>query len=239
MCNVVGKQTWARMFRRDLSATKPSLVERMDLWLSKGHVVDGIWVGSFPSDAEPAIQRIEAALRLIERSAPLHYRRVKTNLSRIWVQLVPHGAGCYLHSLNACLLDERVVASETTTVEWIASAIVHEATHARLEKLGIRYHEAVRQRIERICARRELDFARRLSGVDALLEEIAWRLDQCSEDNASYTNQNMWEQTNQGNAEILRHLGTPEWVITLVLRVRTLVSGIRRFTRRMAGALVR
>lgn len=239
MCNVVGKQTWARMFRRDLSATKPSLVERMDLWLSKGHVVDGIWVGSFPSDAEPAIQRIEAALRLIERSAPLHYRRVKTNLSRIWVQLVPHGAGCYLHSLNACLLDERVVASETTTVEWIASAIVHEATHARLEKLGIRYHEAVRQRIERICARRELDFARRLSGVDALLEEIAWRLDQCSEDNASYTNQNMWEQTDQGNAEILRHLGTPEWVITLVLRVRTLVSGIRRFTRRMAGALVR
>jgi hypothetical protein len=211
----------------------------MDLWLSKGHVVDGIWVGSFPSDAEPAIQRIEAALRLIERSAPLHYRRVKTNLSRIWVQLVPHGAGCYLHSLNACLLDERVVASETTTVEWIASAIVHEATHARLEKLGIRYHEAVRQRIERICARRELDFARRLSGVDALLEEIAWRLDQCSEDNASYTNQNMWEQTDQGNAEILRHLGTPEWVITLVLRVRTLVSGIRRFTRRMAGALVR
>jgi hypothetical protein len=211
----------------------------MDLWLSKGHVVDGIWVGSFPSDAEPAIQRIEAALRLIERSAPLHYRRVKTNLSRIWVQLVPHGAGCYLHSLNACLLDERVVASETTTVEWIASAIVHEATHARLEKLGIRYHEAVRQRIERICARRELDFARRLSGVDALLEEIAWRLDQCSEDNASYTNQNMWEQTDQGNAEILRHLGTPEWVITLVLRVRTLVSGIRRFIRRMAGALVR
>jgi hypothetical protein len=211
----------------------------MDLWLSKGHVVDGIWVGSFPSDAEPAIQRIEAALRLIERSAPLHYRRVKTNLSRIWVQLVPHGAGCYLHSLNACLLDERVVASETTTVEWIASAIVHEATHARLEKLGIRYHEAVRQRIERICARRELDFARRLSGVDALLKEIAWRLDQCSEDNASYTNQNMWEQTDQGNAEILRHLGTPEWVITLVLRVRTLVSGIRRFTRRMAGALVR
>jgi hypothetical protein len=39
--------------------------------------------------------------------------------------------------LNACLLDERVVASETTTLEWIASTIVHEATHARLEKWGI------------------------------------------------------------------------------------------------------
>jgi hypothetical protein len=170
----------------------------MDIWLSKGHVVDGIWVGSFPSDAKRAIQRIEEALRLIERSSPLHYRRIKNNLARIWVHLVPHGAGCYLHSLNACLLDERIVASETTTVEWIASAIVHEATHARLEKLGIRYDEAVRQRIERICARRELDFARHLSGVDALLEEITWRLDRCSEENASYTDQNMWEKTNQG-----------------------------------------
>lgn len=228
----------ARMSRRDFPATRPSLVERIDLWFSKGHVVDGIWVGSFPSDGEPAIQRVEDALRLIERCAPLHYRRIKNNLARIWLSLVPHGAGCYLHSLNACLLDERIVTRETTTVEWIASAIVHEATHARLEKLGIRYHEAVRQRIERVCARRELDFARHLSGVDALQKEIMWRLDRCSEENASYTDQNMWENTVRGNAEILRHLGTPEWIITLAFRASNLVSGIRRFTRRIAGASV-
>jgi hypothetical protein len=226
-----------RMSRRDFPATRPSLVERIDLWFSKGHLVDGIWVGSFQADAKPAIQRIEDALRLIEHCAPLHYRRVKNNLTRIWVNLVPHGAGSYLHSLNACVLDERVVAS--ATVEWIASAIVHEATHARLEKLGIRYDEAVRNRIERTCALRELDFARHLSGVDALLEKINWRLDRSSGDNVFYTNQNMWEQTVQGNAEILRHLGTPEWVITLVFRAGNLVKGIRRFTRRIAGASVR
>jgi hypothetical protein len=205
----------ARMSRRDFPATRPSLVERMDLWLSKGHLVDGIWVGSFSSDASPGIQRIEDALRLIERCSPIHYRRIKNNLARVWVHLVPHRAACYLHSLNACLLDERVVASETTTVEWIASAIVHEATHARLEKLGIRYDEAVRQRIERICARRELDFARHLSGADALKDEIRWRLERCSEEDASYTDQNMWQKIDQGNAEILRYLGTPETVITL------------------------
>ena len=103
----------ARMSRRDFPATRPSLVERIDLWFSKGHLVDGIWVGSFTSDAKPANQRIEDALRLIERCAPLHCRRVKNNLARIWVNLVPHGAGYYLHSLNACVLDERIVASET------------------------------------------------------------------------------------------------------------------------------
>jgi hypothetical protein len=226
------------MSRRVFPATRPSLEERIDLWLSKGHIVDGIWVGSFRSDGTPAIQRIEDALRLIERCAPLHYRRVKNHLSRIWVHLVPHGAGCYLHSLNACMLDERTVTSETTTVEWIASAIVHEATHARLEKLGIRYEEAVRQRIERTCALRELDFARHLSGVDALQEEIMWRIDRCSEENVFFTDQNMWETLDQGKADILRHLGTPEWLITLVFRARDLIGGIRRFARRIAGIFV-
>jgi hypothetical protein len=206
----------------------------MELWFSKSRVVDGIWVGSAQSDPEPALQRVEAALRLIERLAPLHYRRIKTSLSRIWVRLVPHGAGCYLPFLNACLLDERVVASET--VEWIASAIVHEATHARLEKWGIRYDEAVRLRIERICIRRELDFARHLSGVDALQEQIAQRLDWCRDGNTHYTDQNMWQEMDQGNAEALRHLGTPEWVIALVFRARDISYRIRRFTRRIADA---
>src|SRR5882762_1426222 len=223
---------------RDSPVTRPSLADKFARWLSKGRVIDGLWIGSAQWDSEPALQRVEAALRLIERFAPLHYRRVKNSLSRIWVQLVPRGAGCYLHSLNACLLDERVVASENTTLEWIASAIVHEATHARLEKRGIRYDEAVRHRIERICARRELDFARHLSGVDALHEEITRRLYLCNEENASYTDQNMWQKIDQGNAEMLRHLGTPEWVIALVFRARNLLNGIRRFTRRIAGASV-
>lgn len=219
--------------------TRPSLADKFALWLSKSRMIDGLWVGSAQSDPEPALQRVEAALQLIERFAPLHYRRVKNSLTRIWVQLVPHGAGCYLHSLNACVLDERVVASETTTLEWIASAIVHEATHARLEKRGVRYDEAIRHRIEGICARRELDFARRLSGVDALLEEINWRLERCHEGNASFTNLNMRKEIDQGNMDALRYLGAPEWVIALVLRMRNLLAGIRRFKRRIAGSSVR
>jgi hypothetical protein len=224
---------------RGTPVTKLSLADKFALWLSKSRVTDGLWIGSAQSDSEPALQRVEAALRLIDRCAPLHYRRVKNSLSRIWVTLVPHGAGCYRHSLNACLLDERVVASETTTLEWIASAIVHEATHARLEKRGIRYGETVRLRIERICIRRELDFARHLSGIDALQEEITQRLDWCRDGNEHYTDQNMWQGIDQGNADALRHLGTPEWVIAFVFGARDLSSGIRRFTRRIAGASVR
>ncbi|MDF0582216.1 hypothetical protein [Bradyrhizobium yuanmingense] len=221
------------------SSVKPPLVDRIQLWLSTSRMVDGIWIGTLSDDPERALQRVEAALRLIERSAPLHYQRVKKSLSRIWVQLVPHGAGCYQHSLNACLLDPRVVASETTTIEWIASAIVHEATHARLKNWGIRYDEAARPRIERICARRELDFARHLTGVDALQEEIAQRLDLCRDEGTYYTDQNMQQNMDEGVVEALRHLRTPEWAISLLFRVRDLRVGVRRFTRRIAGVLVR
>jgi hypothetical protein len=113
---------------RGSTVTRLSLADKFALWLSKSRVTYGLWIGSAQSDSEPALQRVEAALRLIDRCAPLHYRRVKNNLSRIWVTLVPHGAGCYLHSLNACLLDERVVTSEKTTPEWIASAIVSKSS---------------------------------------------------------------------------------------------------------------
>jgi hypothetical protein len=221
---------------RDLPISRPPLGDRIALWLSTSRMTDSLWIGSSHDDPEPALQRVEAALRLMEHFAPLHYRRVKSSLSRIWVKLVPHGAGCYLHSLNACLLDERVVASETTTLEWIASAIIHEATHARLEKRGIRYDEPVRYRIERICARRELDFALRLPGADALLEEISWRLERCNEESVSFTDQKMWEGIDQGNEDMLRYLGTPEWVISLVFKAKDLVMWLRRFTRRIAGA---
>src|SRR5262245_32927354 len=114
---------------RGSPVTKLNVADKFALWVTTSRVTDGLWIGAAQSNSEPALQRVEAALRLIDRAAPLHYRRVKNSLSRIWVTLVPHGAGSYLHSLNACLLDERVVASETTTLEWIASTIVHEATH--------------------------------------------------------------------------------------------------------------
>jgi hypothetical protein len=217
---------------------KPSLADKLALWLATSRMTDGLWIGSsHGDDAETALQRVEAALELMEKLSPLHYGRVKSSLSRIWVKLLPHGAGCYLHSLNACLLDERVVASETTTIEWIASAIIHEATHARLEKRGISYDEAVRYRIERACARRELDFALHLPpGADVLLDEIKWRLGRCHEGNASFTDQKMWEGIEQGDVEIVRHLGAPEWLISSVFKVRDLVVWLRRLTRRLAGA---
>ena len=60
------------------------------------------------------------------------------------------------------MLDERFVTNPETTIERIASVIVHEATHARMERCGIGYAEDQRARIETVCFRRELAFAVRL-----------------------------------------------------------------------------
>jgi hypothetical protein len=98
---------------------------------------------------------------------------VAGELKRIWVTLLFYGLGQYKHSLKACILDERYVADSATTVERIATTIVHEATHARLERCGIEYKQELRTRIEAICFRRELAFAARLTSRSGFM--LWWR----------------------------------------------------------------
>src|SRR2546427_9194317 len=48
--------------------------------------------------------------------------------------------------------------SPQTSAARLASTLVHEATHARLDRLGFRYAAERRARIEGICFRREIAF---------------------------------------------------------------------------------
>jgi hypothetical protein len=149
---------------------KPAVLDRLNFWLSTRRKVDGLWLGTTESKPHPALRRVEDALGLIKRHDPLHYSRVLHNLEQIWVHLLPHALACYDGSAKACAFDERFVLLEKTTLERIASTIVHETTHARLEGWGVRYDEDKRPRIEAICLRRELNFVaklpRNIAGVD-------------------------------------------------------------------------
>src|SRR5438067_2160710 len=128
---------------------RPRIADKIELAMSVGRHLDGIWIGSarrIPED----LMRVEGALLLIQQHSPLDYARILRELERIWVTLSFHGLGEYRHSLRACILDERYVADPATNVEQIASTIVHEATHARLERYGIGYKQELRTRIEAI-----------------------------------------------------------------------------------------
>jgi hypothetical protein len=152
------------------------------------------------------------------------------------VHLLPNALASYDRSLKACVLDERFVLLETTTLERIACAIIHEATHAKLEAWGISYDdEKGRSRIEAICLRRELNFIAKLPHGEILQEEIARTLEWCASDHDYFSDVSFQQRDHEGNVETLRYLGTPDWLIGFIFRVLPVVFAVRRLIRRFAG----
>jgi hypothetical protein len=208
----------------------PRIVDRIQLARSTGRHLDGIWIGTWrgtPEDLAP----IERALLLVKQHSPLNYARIIRDLERVWVYLLPHGLGEYKPSLKACLLDERYVADPATSIERIASTIVHEATHARLERYGIGYKEEYRARIEAICFRRELAFAARLPDSAELQQEIGLWLDWYQANPDYFHDAQFQERRTGGEIEVLRHLGTPDWLIRALLVLRPVIGRAKRLFR--------
>jgi hypothetical protein len=214
---------------------KLAALDRLDFWLSTSRTIDGLWVGATQSEPEPGLRRVEDALQLIKHHDSLHYSRVIHNLERIWVDLVFGSRACYDESLRACVLDERFVLLETTTLEKLASIIVHEATHARLERWGISYDEKERSRIEAVCLRRELHFIAKLPHSEPLREETARTLEWCDSDHDYFSNVSFQQRHDQGLFETARYVGVPDWLIRILLKVRAVISGVQRLVHRFAG----
>lgn len=213
-------------------AGKPSFIDRFFLrWLGTNRDFDGLWVGTTESKPHPALRRVEDALRLLKVQSPFHYSRVIRHLTRIWVHLVPSSDAHYDRSLNACVFDERFVLRKTTTLEEIASTIVHETTHARLEQSGVDYLEKDRLRIEAICIRRELNFLAKVPSSELLRGERARALEWCNSQPDYFLDASLQQKWQAGEIETLRYLNVPEWLIAALFRVRAILSRLHRFIR--------
>jgi hypothetical protein len=125
-----------------------------------------------------------------------------------------------LLSFDASLRARRAIRSPgTTTVERIAATIIHEATHARLERRGIQYVEKQRQRIEAVCIRRELNFIAKLPNAEPLQEARADALEWCTGgEREFFSDSNFATRREEGSVEGLRYLGVPEWLIGFILK---------------------
>jgi len=203
----------------------PSRIDRLGLWFSKSNTIERLWIGTTESKPYPALRRVEEALQLIKRHDALNYSRITHNLDRIWVHLLPSAQAQYDRSLNACALDERYVLNETMTLERIASTIVHEATHARLEGCGIIYEEKSRYRIEAVCLRRELNFLKKLPDTGLIQDEIARTLAWCENDQTYFSDASFRSREDEGQIDTLRYLKTPNWLMQFAVRL------IRRLSR--------
>jgi len=209
---------------------RPRIVDRIQLARSTGRHLDGIWIGCWRGRSED-LARVEAALLLMKHHSPLNYARILRELERIWVYLLPQSLGEYRASLRACLLDERYVADPATSLEQIASTIVHEATHARLERYGIQYREERRTRIEAICFRRELAFAARLPNGAQLQQELERSLDWYVANPDYFHDAQFQKRGTSGEVEALRYLGAPDWLIRFVLGLQPVINRIKRLLR--------
>jgi hypothetical protein len=201
---------------------EPALIDKLQLATSSARRVDGLWIGSF---WEPEhLPRVENALLLVKQHSPLQYARIIRDLKRIWIYLLPHAAAEYHASINACVVDERYIANPDTSVEELASVIVHEATHARLDRCGIVYEETRRTRIEAVCCRRELAFAARLPDGARLREHIEQRLIWCQANPDHFSDTSFSELRSSGEIEMLRHVGMPEWLIRVHPTLKSWIS---------------
>jgi hypothetical protein len=204
-------------------APKAKLAERILLWLSVNKTIDGLWIGA-AGDAS-ALQPVEAALNLIKKHDPRRYDRLRHDLIRVWIRLLPGDLACFNAAFGACELDTRFVLEHPPEI--IAATLVHEATHARLWRTGIDYVEESRHRIEAICIRQELVFAGRLPKGTIVLEWAEARLLQPSD----LSDQAFGARHLTGSIEAFRHSGAPEWLVQAVLALRTYRIGIEQVFR--------
>ena len=120
----------------------------------------------FEGEAAELVGKVGEALTLISEVDPRRCSRLWADVPRVYIRGQVHGS--YWRDENAIVLPAARVRDEEP-VE-IALTMIHEAAHARLEKVGIGYWPDLQQRIESRCVKEQLGFCRRL-------EAAGWGMD--------------------------------------------------------------
>jgi hypothetical protein len=182
---------------------------------SERRIVRGIPVAVlWPSTAERAVAypKLEDALGLIERYDPQRFRYLSRDARLIWLFGSVGALGSWHAETRILQLRLNYVIDTRTPVVEIASILVHEGTHARLRRLGFGYGERERARIEHVCFRAEIAFARRLPDAG---DVIARAERQIARDPIIWTDAGR----RAGYAGDLQALGVPRWLARLLSRL--------------------
>ena len=124
-------------------------------------------------ETEAVLRRLDDALALIERYQPWRHRHLQRDLTEIRVIRFPC-RGAYLTGEGVCITELTFLARTDITAATVASSIVHEGMHARVDRMGVAPESRDAAREERICRRAELDFGRALpAGLGAPVVERA------------------------------------------------------------------
>jgi hypothetical protein len=132
-------------------------------------------------ETHDVLARLDRALALIERYVPHHFRHLKRDFAYIVVQRFACRGG-YFHEQRACLVELTFTVNPDFSDAEVAATILHEAMHARLDRLGFPLEMEDRARQERFCRRAEIEFGALVPGGERVVERARWTVDQSDED---------------------------------------------------------
>lgn len=137
------------------------------------YIVGDLEVVNLTTDApDVVLEHLRSAIDLIGKTAPNRLARLNRDVGRVLLLMVDSPE--YWPFANGFAIG--LAAAQDVPVDQLALTIVHEATHARLWRAGFRYTPDIRERIEHICVRAELDFAQRLPRAQELVDGLRAKL---------------------------------------------------------------
>ena len=119
--------------------------------------------------ANDVLARLDGALALIERYQPSTFRRMRRDFARIVSRRYPC-RGAYFPDERSCLVELTFSVNPEFTLPQVAATILHEAMHARLDRMGVRGEHVSRAREERFCRRAEIEFGQAVPGGEPVVE---------------------------------------------------------------------
>ncbi len=145
----------------------------MDEWQAEIHTIRGIRVVVVNTRVDihtgRVLQRLDGALDLIARYQPWRFRRLQHDCAQILVQRYPCRAA-YDPQSRTCLIELTFLDNPNFSEAQIASSVVHEAMHARLDRMGVHVREEQKSREERLCRRAELEFGLAVPNGEPVVE---------------------------------------------------------------------
>src|SRR5688500_12391223 len=163
---------WAFLLPRLPALLAWPLIEWVIVPRPAAHVMGvGIADASSSAFASMPLNKVKAALRIIAQYDPRRWRRLRNDVSRIVILDLSGAHGGHIAGSRSCIVSRQRLARDTPAL--IALTIVHEATHRRIDRAGIRYWPDLQSRIERRCVAEELAFAEKLP-IDSFPEVHEW-----------------------------------------------------------------
>ena len=152
-----------------------------------------------------AFAKITSAFDLLRDHASRTLDDIRRHTNGVIVWVTPGALGQWHRNTRLVVLEETYVHHERTSARDIASTLVHESTHAWLDAKGFAYSPELRWRIEKVCFRRQLAFARRLSEPGDLVGQAERQLQRSPD---YFTR----EASRQRVVVKLVELGVPRWL---------------------------